>query len=336
MTNLAPHVSGFLREHMPRQRNASRHTIASYADSLMLLVRYIAECFKVRPCTITLEQLTVELIFGFLDHLEAGRNNSVSTRNVRLAAIKSFLRYLEYRLPSCLDLARQVHAIPMKAHDHSVVRYLDHEEIKALLDAPDPGTPAGLRDRAMLHLVYAAGLRVSELVGVMLEDLGHPGLDTLRIMGKGRKERGLPLWKETTEVIRDWLKVRPEVSDHHLFLNSRGQAMSRHGFAHRLALHAKAAETAEPSLADKRVHPHVLRHSCALHLLEATGDIRKVSLWLGHASIQSTEIYLRADPVGKLAILSENRPPVIAKGSFPDAPDGLLAILQDARSSWKC
>ena len=332
MTNLAPHVSGFLREHMPRQRNASRHTIASYADSLILLVRYIAECFKVRPCTITLEQLTVELIFGFLDHLEADRNNSVSTRNVRLAAIKSFLRYLEYRLPSCLDLARQVHAIPMKAHDHSVVHYLDHEEIKALLDAPDPGTPAGLRDRAMLHLVYAAGLRVSELVGVTLEDLGHPGLDTLRIMGKGRKERGLPLWKETTEVIRDWLKVRPEVADHHLFLNSRGQAMSRHGFAHRLALHAKAAETAEPSLADKRVHPHVLRHSCALHLLEATGDIRKVSLWLGHASIQSTEIYLRADPVGKLAILSENRPPVIAKGSFPDAPDRLIAILQDARS----
>ena len=332
MTNLAPHVCGFLREHMPRQRNASRHTIASYADSLMLLVRYIAERFKVRPCTITLEQLTVELIFGFLDHLEVDRNNSVSTRNVRLAAIKSFLRYLEYRLPSCLDLARQVHAIPMKAHDHLVVHYLDHKEIKALLDAPDPATPAGLRDRAMLHLVYAAGLRVSELVGVMLEDLGHPGLDTLRIMGKGRKERGLPLWKETTEVIRHWLKVRPDVADHHLFLNSRGQAMSRHGFAHRLALHAKAAETAEPSLADKRVHPHVLRHSCALHMLEATGDIRKVSLWLGHASIQSTEIYLRADPVGKLAILSENRPPVIAKGSFPDAPDRLLAILQDARS----
>ena len=332
MTNLSPHVSGFLCEHMPRQRNASRHTIASYADSLMLLVCHIAECLKIRPCTITVEQLTVDLIFGFLDHLEADRNNSVSTRNVRLAAIKSFLRYLEYRLPSCLDLARQVHAMPMKAHDHAVVHYLDREEIKALLDAPGPGTPAGLRDRAMLHLVYAAGLRVSELVGVLLEDLGHPGLDTLRIMGKGRKERGLPLWKETTELIRDWLKVRPEVADHHLFLNSRGQAMSRHGFAHRLALHAKAAETAEPSLADKRVHPHVLRHSCALHMLEATGDMRKVSLWLRHASIQSTEIYLRADPVGKLAILSENRPPVIVKGSFQNAPDRLLAILQDARS----
>ena len=187
----------------------------------------------------------------------------------------------------------------------------------------------------MLHLVYAAGLRVSELVGVMLEDLGHPGLDTLRIMGKGRKERGLPLWKETTEVIRDWLKVRPEVADHHLFLNSRGQAMSRHGFAHRLALHAKAAETAEPSLADKRVHLHVLRHSCALHLLEATGDIRKVSLWLGHATIRSTEIYLRSDPARKLDILGETVPPSIDRGAFKDAPDRVMMILREARAPHK-
>lgn len=332
MTDLAAHVSGFLREHMPRQRNASHHTIASYADSLMLLVCYTADNLRVRPCTITLEQLTAELIFGFLDHLEADRKNSVSTRNVRLAAIKSFLRYLEYRLPSCLDLARQVHAIPMKAHGHSVVHYLDREEIKALLGAPDPSTPSGLRDRAMLHLVYAAGLRVSELVGVMLEDLGHPDLNTVRIMGKGRKERVLPLWKETTAVIQDWLNARPEVADRHLFLNARGQAMSRHGFTHRLALHARTAEMAAPSLADKRIHPHVLRHSCAIRMLEATGDIRKVSLWLGHASIQSTEIYLRADPFGKLAILSKDRPPVIARGSFQDAPDRLIAILQDARS----
>ena len=336
MTDLAPHVSGFLREHMPRQRNASRHTIASYADSLMLLVCYIAERLKVRPCTITIEQLTVDLIFGFLDHLEVDRGNCVSTRNVRLGAIKSFLRYLEYRLPSFLELARQVHAIPMKAHDQSVVQYLDREEIQALLDAPDPDTAAGLRDRAMLHLSYTAGLRASELVGVRLRDLGQPGLDTVRIMGKGRKERVLPLWNETTVAVRDWLQVRHEVADHHLFLNARGNAISRHGFAHRLALHARTAATAAPSIADKRIHPHMLRHSCAVHILEATGDIRKVSLWLGHASIQSTEIYLRTDPVGKLEILSSNTPPAITKGTFKDAPDRLLAILQDERSLQKC
>ncbi|MXY34449.1 MAG: tyrosine-type recombinase/integrase, partial [Boseongicola sp. SB0664_bin_43] len=332
MTDLAPHVSGFLREHLPRQRNASRHTIASYSDSLLLLVCYVADCLKVRPSAISIEELTTDLIFGFLDHLEANRRNSVSTRNVRLAAVKSLFRYLEYRLPSCLELARQVHAIPLKKHDQSVVRYLDREEIQALLEAPDPDTQAGLRDRAMLHLAYAAGLRASELVGVVLEDLGQPGLDTVRIMGKGRKERVLPLWKETTQVIRDWLQVRPEVADRHLFLNARGKAISRHGFAHRLTLHAKTAATTAPSIADKRVFPHILRHSCAVNTLEATGDIRKVSLWLGHAGIQSTEIYLRTDPVGKLGILSGNTPPAIAKGAFKDAPDRLLAVLQDARS----
>ncbi len=332
MTDLAPHISGFLREHLPRQRNASRHTVASYSDSLMLLVCYVAKTLNIRPSAITIEQLSVDLIFRFLDHLEQDRGNAVSSRNVRLAAIKSLFRYLEYRLPSCLELARQIRGIPMKKIDQLVVRYLDREEIQALLEAPDPRTPAGKRDRAMLHLAYAAGLRVSELVGVMLEDLGQPGVDTVRIMGKGRRERVLPLWRETTETIRDWLHVRPKVADHHVFLNARGNAMSRHGFAHRLALHAQTAATAAPSIAGKQIFPHLLRHSCACHTLEATGDIRKVSLWLGHASIQSTEIYLRTDPVGKLEILSGNSPPAITKGVFKDIPDRLLAILQDARS----
>ena len=333
MTDMTPHVSSFLREHMPKQRNASRHTITSQADSLMLLVCYIAGRLKIRPCVITVEQLTVDLIFDFLEHLEKDRGNSVGTRNVRLAAIKSFFRYLEYRLPSCLDLARQVHAIPMKKHDQLVVRYLDREEIQALLEAPDLGTIAGLRDRAMLFLAYSAGLRVSELVNVTQEDIKQPDLDTVRITGKGRKERILPLWKEAAKAIRDWLHVRPKGVDPHLFLNARGKAMSRHGFAHRLTLHAKTAAKAVPSIADKRIHPHVLRHSTAIHTLEATGDIRKVSLWLGHTSIQSTEIYLRTDPVGKLEILSGNNPPAITKGSFGDAPDRLLAILKDVRSS---
>ena len=238
MTDMTPHVSSFLREHMPKQRNASRHTITSQADSLMLLVCYIAGRLKIRPCVITVEQLTVDLIFDFLEHLEKDRGNSVGTRNVRLAAIKSFFRYLEYRLPSCLDLARQVHAIPMKKHDQLVVQYLDREEIQALLEAPDLGTIAGLRDRAMLFLAYSAGLRVSELVNVTLEDIKQPNLDTVRITGKGRKERILPLWKEAAKAIRDWLHIRPKSVEPHLFLNARGKAMSRHGFAHRLTLHA--------------------------------------------------------------------------------------------------
>ncbi len=263
MTDLAHHISGFFHQHLPSHRNASRHTIESYADSLKLFLCWLAERLGVSPGTLMVEQLTANLILDFLDHLESERGNRVSTRNVRLVAIKSFFRYLEYNLPSCLELAWQVRAIPMKAHDQAVIPYLNREEIQALLQAPNPDA-AGLRDRAMLHLAYAAGLRVSELIRVMLEDLKQPELDQVRIMGKGRKERILPLWKQTTQVIRDWLSVRPAAADHHLFLNARGKAMSRHGFAHRLALHADRAAKATPSIADKVVTPHVLRHSCAL------------------------------------------------------------------------
>ena len=185
----------------------------------------------------------------------------------------------------------------------------------------------------MLHLGYAAGLRVSELVGVTFQDLVQPGIDTVRIMGKERRGRVLPLWKETIRVICDWIRALSEVGDHHLFLNVRGMAMSRHGFAHRLKLHAKTAATAAPSTAGKRIFPHILRRSSAISTLEATGDIRKVSLWLGHASIQSMKIYLRTDSVAKLDILCGNRPPAIARGAFKDAPDRLLAVLRDARTT---
>ena len=267
-----------------------------------------------------------------LDHLETQRQNTISTRNVRLAAIKSFFRYLAYRAPSCLDLAQQVHAMPMKRHDVISVPHVERDEIRALLDAPDTATAAGRRDRAMLHLAYAAGLRVSELITVMVGDLGYPHLDTVHVTGKGRRRRVLPLWKETRTIIRDWLAVRPPCRSDHLFLNARRGAMSRHGFAHRLSVHAATAAETVPAIGEKRIFPHILRHSCAFHTLEATGDIRKVSLWLGHASIQSTEIYLRSDPVGKLEILGQTVPPSINRGTFKDATDRVIAVLQEARN----
>ena len=233
---------------------------------------------------------------------------------------------------ACLDIARQIHAIPAKRGDLPLVDYLDRDEVQSLLDAPDIGTRAGVRDRAMLHLTYAAGLRVSEATGLPCTDL-DTALNTVLVRGKGRRERRLPLWKQTRAVLRAWLAVRPPGTGEHLFLNSRGFAMSRHGFAHRLAQHVRTARQRTPSMIAKRVSPHVLRHSCAMHTLQATGDIRKVSLWLGHASIQSTEAYLRVDPVEKLEILAANVPPSIVKGSFIGATDRLLAVLADARSA---
>ena len=333
MTALAPHIGSFLQEYLPRDRRASRHTTDTYAYSFQLLVQYAAERLQTRPCLIEIEDLTAQLILDFLDHLEQERGNTVRTRNVRLAAFKSFFRYLEYRAPGCLDLARQVHAIPAKRFEKPLIDYLDRRELQALLDAPDISTVTGLRDRAMLHLGYAAGLRVSELIALTTADLSRPSLDTIRIMGKGRRERVLPLWNETRSGLNEWLRVRPQTGELALFLNARGSAISRHGFAHRLALHVATAQTSVPTMAEKRITPHVLRHTCAMHTLEATGDIRKVALWLGHASMRTTELYLSVDPAEKLDVLAAGVPPQIQKGSFNGVTDKLMNILRDARTA---
>ncbi|MGH8164459.1 MAG: tyrosine-type recombinase/integrase, partial [Rhodanobacteraceae bacterium] len=192
-------------------------------------------------------------------------------------------------MPSCLEQARQIGAIPMKRTDQALVRHLDRDEVCVLLDAPDTRSLSGLRDRAMLHLAFAAGLRVSELVGLRLDQLERGLTPCVHVTGKGRRERILPLWKETAAAISAWVRVRAANGGPELFLNAVGQGMTRSGFEYILAKHVAAAARIRPSIAGKRVTPHVLRHSCAMHTLQATKDVRKVALWLGHASLQSTE-----------------------------------------------
>ena len=329
MTALAPHLSTFLREHLPKERRASQHTCEAYAQSFQLLLSFAASRLETTPSKIEIERLDAPLILAFLEHLEKKRGNSARTRNARLAAINSFFRFLEYRVPSCLDQARRIHAIPMKKTDQALVDYLVRDELQALLDAPDTSTVSGIRDRAMLHLAFAAGMRVSELVGLRLDQIDRQGQSTVHIIGKGRRERVLPLWKETAAAVKAWLKVRPASTALELFLNARGQAMTRSGFEYILAKHVTTAARAAPSIASKRVSPHVLRHTCAMHTLQATRDVRKVSLWLGHASLQSTEVYLRADPTEKLEALAAMTPPTLKPGRFR-APDKLLAMLSTA------
>lgn len=330
MTVLAPHLSTFLREHLPRERKASQHTCEAYAYSFQLLVCFTADRLGTRPSRLEIEQLDAPLILAFLEHLECERGNSARTRNARLAAVNSFFRFLEYRLPVCLDQSRRIHAIPMKKTDEVLVGYLTRDELRALLDAPDPHVASGVRDRAMLLLTFAAGLRVSELVGLRVDQLDCQALSSIHVMGKGRRERVLPLWKETATVLKAWLAIRPRDGALELFLNAVGRAMTRSGFKYILAKHVATAARRQPSIADKRVTPHVLRHTCAMHTLQATRDVRKVSLWLGHASLQSTEIYLRADPSEKLAALAAMAPPTLKPGRFR-APDKLLAMLNAAR-----
>jgi len=326
MTALAPHLSAFLREHLPKERRASPHTCEAYAHSFRILVGFAAHRLGIRPYRLDVEQLDAPLVLAFLEHIETKRGNSARTRNARLAAINAFFRFLEYRLPSSLDQASRIHAIPMKKTDEALVGYLTRDELQALLDAPDPRMVAGTRDRAMLYLAFAAGLRVSELVSLRLDQLDRPTLSTIHVLGKGRRERVLPLWKETAATLKAWLAVRPQSGNPELFLNAVGDAMTRSGFEYILARHVATATREQPSIGKKRVTPHVLRHTCAMHTLQATRDVRKVSLWLGHASLQSTEIYLRADPTEKLEALAATSAPMFKPGRFR-APDKLLAML---------
>lgn len=327
MTALAPHLAAFLREHLPHERRASLHTCATYAYSFQLLVCFAARQLKVKPCQLELEQLDASLVLDFLKHIEIERHNSARTRNARLAAINSFFRFVEYRLPSCLDQSRRIHAIPMKKTDETLIGYLTREEMRALINAPDPHTKFGMRDRAMLYLAFVAGLRVSELISLRLDHVDGRACSSIHVMGKGRRERVLPLWKETAMALRDWIVIRSPDGCPELFPNAAGHAMTRSGFEHILAKHVAAAAQKEPSIAAKRVTPHVLRHTCAMHTLQATHDVRKVSLWLGHASLQSTEVYLRADPTEKLEALGAIAPLSLQRGSFR-APDKLLAMLK--------
>lgn len=328
MTPLAPHITAWLRERLPVERRASPHTCDSYAYAFQLLLSFAAERLGMAPSDLAVEHLDAALILAFLEHLQRDRGNGPRSRNVRLTAIKSFMRFMEYREPAALDQIRRVLAIPGQRVDIRPVRHLVVEETRALLNAPDPTTRQGIRDRALLHVAITGGLRASELVALREEQAVFRGnyLD-LRIHGKGRRERALTLWKEVGDTVRAWLAVRGEVPVPELFVNVRGEALTRSGVAWILRKHARAATKKCPSLASKSVSPHVLRHTCAMTTLQATRDIRKVALWLGHASTQTTEIYLQVDPAEKLEILAAVVPPSLRKGTF-SPPDKLIASLR--------
>jgi len=327
MTLLAPHMTAFLQERLPIERRASPNTCDSYAHAFRLFIEYASGCIKVAPSQLQLEQLDAPLIVNFLNHLERTLGNGAGSRNIRLAAIKSFMRYMEYRVPSALEQIQRILAIPAKKTDSRLVRHLTAEEMQSILDAPDPTRRDGIRDRAMLHLCFAGGMRVSELVGVRVEDMILQPQASVLIHGKGRKERCLPLWKETASAVRAWLSVRGEVRLPELFLNARGEAITRAGFEYILRKHVHAAATRCATLSAKRVSPHVLRHTCALTILQATKDLRKVSLWLGHSNMQTTEIYTRADPSVKLEALESVIAPKLRTGRFK-ATDKLMDMLK--------
>jgi site-specific recombinase XerD len=331
MTAIAPHMSAFLEGYLPRQRGASEHTLSSYSDSFRLLFDFMSTQIGVAPSQLSLEQIDSPMVIAFLEHLETQRKNSAATRNVRLAAIKPFFRYLEYRLPSALEQIRRIFAIPTKKTDSPLIPYLSDEEAQVLVDTPDASTREGIRDRAMLFLALTAGLRVSELIGLRMHDLTLEPTPSILILGKGRRERVLPLAKNTAVALRAWLAVRGEALVPEIFLNAKEQQLSRWGFAYIVNKHVEIASRSCPALVTKRVSPHVLRHTCAMVVLRATQDIRKVALWLGHSSTQTAEIYVRADPTEKLEAVNALTPPNLRPGKFR-ATDKLMALLKRGKN----
>lgn len=328
MTPLAPLITSYMRDYMPTQRGYSAYSCDTYADSFRLLIAFAAKRIRCKPSQLNLEHLDAEMIQAFLVHIEKERGNGPATRNLRLSAIKAFMRFVEYREPAALAQIRQVHAIPTKRYEQKLIRHLAMAELQAILNAPDLSTRLGIRDRAMIHLCFAAGLRVSELTGLSLDSLSLQRPASVLIRGKGRKERALPLWKDTANDLRAWLSVRGQPRVPELFVNAEGAAMTRAGFEYILEKHVRAAAKTCPALRARRVSPHQLRHSCAVVMLQATHDIRRVALWLGHADIRTTETYLRMDPSEKLEAVEAVVPPSLRRGRFK-APDALLASLAD-------
>lgn len=297
MTSLAPTLQGFFTDRLITQRDASPNTIASYRDTFRLLINYAATHTTKTPSNLDLVDLDAVLIGSFLNHLETVRNNSPRTRNTRLAAIRSFYRYAATLHPEHAAVIQQVLAIPQKRFDRAIVSFLTEPETDALFAAPNQATWTGRRDHALLVFLTQTGLRVSELTALTIGDLQleQPGAHINITHGKGRKQRATPITATTITVLRNWLTEHHAQQQQPLFPTRKQTPLSRDAVEHLVAKHTTTAATHCPSLNAKTITPHVLRHTCAMRLLQAGVDTTVIALWLGHESIETTQIYIHAD-----------------------------------------
>lgn len=317
----------FFTDRLMRQRQASPHTIASYRDTFRLLLQYAQRELHKAPSALTMPDLDTPLLGAFLEHLEQERDNSARSRNVRLAAIHSFFRYVALHEPQHSALAQRVLAMPSKRHVRRPIEFLTQLEVEALLAAPDLNSCMGRRDRALLLLAVQTGLRAAELIGLCCQDIVlGPGAH-VRCLGKGRKLRATPLRKDTVAVLRSWLRERQGEPTDPAFPNARGTALSHDGLNYLLTKHLATAQQHCPSLTHKRVTPHVLRHTVAMNLLQHGADRAVIALWLGHESVETTSIYLHADPKLKEQALARTVATSVRVRRYrPD--DRLLAFLR--------
>jgi site-specific recombinase XerD len=321
-------LQDFFLRRLIAQRGASMRTVEAYRDAFELLLGYAQSHTGKKPNTMTLADLDAPLVLDFLDHLETVRGNSARTRNARLAAIHSFMRYAALRDPASLPVATRVLAISAKRFNRPVLGYLTREQITAVLAAPGHDTRSARRDTALLATAYNTGARVSELTGLRGHDVLLDRDTAVHLHGKGRKERAIPLWKNTARQLRVWLNELHPAPDSPLFPNRYGQPLTRSGVRNRLDRAVAEAAKQCPSLRGTTVTPHTLRHSTAMHLLQSGTDLAVIALWLGHENPATTHQYLEADLESKRAILDTLTDPSPAATRYrPD--DTLLAFLQN-------
>ena len=324
---LASILTRFFTQRLIQQRNASPHTLGSYRDTFRLLLRFAQTQTGKEPSQLTWEQIDAPLISIFLDDLEKQRGVAARSRNLRLTAIRSLFRYAAFELPAHGEQIQRVLAIPSKRVTRRQVGYLTRPEVDALLAAPEPSTWSGRRDRAWLLLAIQTGLRLSELTGLTRQNV-HLGTGAhVQVMGKGRKERCTPLTKQTAAVVQAWLAEPARGDGRVVFPNRAGGQLSSDGVQYLLARHVETACEACPSLRDKRVSPHVLRHTAAMSLLQAGVDTTVIAMWLGHESVDTTHVYLEADLELKRRMLEKTTPRDDAQLIYrPD--DALMAFLK--------
>ncbi len=327
-------VQEFFTDYMVQQRALSPCTVASYRDTFVLLLRFAETRGTQRemqrgkpPSSLQMSDLTAEFLLSFLDHLEAERHNSARSRNIRLAAVKSFLKFAARRDLDHLGLIEQALAVPMKRFDRKLVGFLPREQMLAVIDVPTE-TWVGQRDRLLLTLMFNTGARVSEIIGVRVADVVLGPTSSIRLHGKGRKQRSLPLWKSAAKAVRDWLQMNPQLQAEAPLLPRRdGKPMTRANVALRLKLAVEAATVKYPDLAKIAVSPHIVRHSTAMALLQSGADPCEIALWLGHESPSTTHMYVEADLAMKERALARLKPPDVKPARY-HPPKALMQFLQ--------
>jgi integrase/recombinase XerD len=326
VTVLAPTLQAFFTDRLALQRQASGHTIAAYRDAIKMLIVFTAQQAGKIPSRLDIADLDAPTVGAFLNHLENDRGNSVRTRNARLAAIHSLFQYAALRHPEHAADIQRVLAIPPKRYDKALITYLTEDEITALLAVPDLDTWTGRRDQALLMLACQTGLRATELTSLAIGD-AHLGAGAhVSCLGKGRKQRITPLTPATVTVLRAWLAERGGLPADPLFVTRRGTPLSRDALERRIAKYTAIAAESCPALPEKKVSPHVLRHSAAMRLLTAGVDTSVIALWMGHENTATTQVYIHADLALKERAIARTAPQDATPGRY-QPPDDILAFL---------